>query len=170
MITSFLCPFEEQDMCKSIPDVVYNKLVPDSIDYLSGITPNDSVFANGSLVKFVDGYGRSVIAIKCIVSCSEYAENSGEYVALAFQDNTKEMDWVFRLCYTVSCKRVDLTWFESLIFNKQQEFTSFKTFDYNVHQDVKCLVTLADLAQPNPMQNSTFLVQLNPLPNLDDKW
>jgi hypothetical protein len=158
---NFLCPFSAQNnanICDSIPSVDYKKSWhAGGTGYIDGVRENDAVFTTSPVVKFIDEFGRSAIAMKYTVSCPDHPEgNNGEYAVTAFQrysDSSKL--WVFggHSAHEPATRvgEIELSWLESLILNKKEKFTGY---DYKDSSEYECSISLyGNLVQPNETQN-----------------
>ena len=150
----FSCPFEKKDdlnICNNIPNVDYkDQWHRGGTGYIDGVRPKDDAFSNGPLVKFIDNFHRSAIAIKYTTSCpSSTEENNYEYAVTAFQRYTDDSGlWVFGGHFAnqraTNIGKVDLQWLESLVVNGQETFNSY---DYDSDSSQQCTITLGGMQE-----------------------
>lgn len=149
-LKAFLCPFTTQDTCKTIPDVTYKtSWHAGGTGYIDGMKPSDDVFLTSPVVKFIDNASRSAISIKYTVIC-EHTTTNREYAITVFQRYSgSDYPWVgggHHAERAVSGKLHGgisdsaMTWFESLLLNKQEKVGMY---DYASDSEKECVVKLA---------------------------
>jgi hypothetical protein len=129
---NFLCPFTNITICNNIPNTEYKPSWLGTTGYLNSVRPNDDVFKDSSVVKFIDNYSRSAIAIKYNVQCPE--SEAQEYSVVAFQRYTgSETPWVygghFARDAATQIGPINNTWAENLLKNNHETFPIYNSDD-----------------------------------------
>ena len=127
MVKEFSCPLTNKTVCETMPMVAYDASWLGNTDYIDRISPTDKVFSNSSVVKFVDDYGRSAIAIQYSVSCSENENNIDYAVALFQRYSDNAGHWVHGGHHAnnraTPIGTADIAWDETLITEQSNLFS-----------------------------------------------
>ena len=152
-MTEFNCLFKSEkglDLCNKIPTVEYKpEWHRGGTGYLDGVKPNDLVFADTSIVKFVDTAQRSAISFKYQVDCPNTEESNEEYAVTAFQRYTSSAKpWVFGGHFAApdsmtQAGSFNYTWLENLLITGS-ETTTICHFDESANDYLctSCALTI----------------------------
>ncbi|MCH9754040.1 MAG: hypothetical protein K0T99_03985 [Alphaproteobacteria bacterium] len=156
--TCFLLEDLGRSLCDKIPTVTYN----DSwlgIDYIDRLNPNDKVFEEGPVVKFIDDMERSAIAIKYTTKCDSSDTNSGPFSFVAFQRYAGSAAIAVgghysdnAMFYAAAKLKTNGDWFEKLL--------DTGTASYRTAFEGNCIIDLYD-----DKENDVLLGEMPTVPN-----